>query len=123
MLDRQLAESWGEKYLSIVSFIRSLSFIPSDLPFIHASPRVGDFPDDISGLDPDSETLPEFNRPYVIHVAKEQWRVQYDLSDIYVTIMRDIPVGEDGLHAAPDGIRTEGRNFAETFLGISQDSQ
>lgn len=41
--------------------------------------------------------------------------VQYDRPGIYPTIQRDIPVSADGTHATPEGIRLEGRNYAETY--------
>ncbi len=42
--------------------------------------------------------------------------VQFERPGIYVTSNRDIPKGADGIHDTPDGIRTKGRNFADTFL-------
>ncbi len=115
MHNRTQAESWGEKYLSIVVFYRSAAIVPNDLPFIHGTVRSGDFPDDISGIDPDSILSPSAGRPFAVHVTLEQWMVQYERPGIYPTIMRDIPIGEDGTHATPEGIRLEGRNFAETY--------
>ena len=115
MQNRAKAESWGEKYLSIVDFYRSAAIVPNDLPFIHATPRVDGFPDDISDIDPDSIPSPAPDRPYAVHVTLEQWMVQYSRPGIYPTIMRDIPLGDDGTHATPDGIRLEGRNYAETY--------
>ncbi len=119
MQNRTLAVSWGERYLTLVDDTRGLSFIPNDLTFVHASPRVGEFPDDLTGFDPDSVPSPEPSRPYAVHVVVEQWNVHFERPGINVTIMRDIPVGEDGVHSTPDGIRTEGRNFAETYANLA----
>jgi hypothetical protein len=33
MGNRANAESWGEKFLSIVDFTRNAAFVPDDLPF------------------------------------------------------------------------------------------
>lgn len=113
---REQAESWGDDFVSIVDFTRAVGPVPTDLPFLVATPRVEGFPDDITGLDPDSIPSPDPTRPFFVHVVHQQWMVQFERPGIYVTINRDIPKGADGIHDTPDGIRTKGRNFAETFL-------
>ena len=113
---REQAEGWGDDFVSIVDFTRAVGPVPTDLPFLVATPRVEGFPDDITGLDPDSIPSPDPTRPFFVHVVHQQWMVQFERPGIYVTINRDIPKGADGIHDTPDGIRTKGRNFAETFL-------
>ena len=113
---REQAESWGDDFLSIVDFTRAAGSTPGDLPFLVATPRTGDFPDDITDLDPDSIPSPDPSRPFIVHVVHEQWMVQFERPRIYPTINRDIPKGADGIHDTPEGIRIKGRNFAEVLL-------
>jgi hypothetical protein len=113
---REQAESWGSDFVSIVDFTRAAAPIAGDLTFLVATARVDGFPDDITDLDPDSIPSPDPTRPFIVHVVHQQWMVQFERPGIYVTINRDILKGADGIHDTPDGIRTKGRNFAETFL-------
>lgn len=120
--DRTKAESWGAKFVSLVDYARGAGPISSDLPFFVATPRAGDFPDDLTDFDPDSVPSPDPTRPFILHVVHQQWMVQFERPGIYPTINRDIPKGADGIHDTPDGIRAKGRNFAETFLSIQSAS-
>lgn len=115
---RNLAEAWGDNFLSIVDYTRGVGVIPDDLPFLLASTRgQGDaFPDDLSDLDPDSIPSPDSSRPFIVHVVQQQWLVQFGRPEIYPVIERDIPIGADGIHQTPEGIRMVGRRFAEVYL-------
>lgn len=115
--NRNSAEAWGDNFLSIVDAFRNHPVIPDDFPFLVASPR-GDgdvFPDDITDFDPDSIPSPDPSRPFILHVIHQQWMVQFERPDIYPVIERDIPIGADGIHQTPEGIRMVGRGFAETY--------
>ena len=118
--DRNSAEAWGGNFLSIVDAFRNNWVTANTLPFLLASTR-GDadadtFPDDLSVFDPDSIPSPDPSRPFILHVIHQQWMVQFERPFIYPTIERDIPLGADGIHQAPEGIRMVGRKFAEVYL-------
>ncbi|WP_279250598.1 hypothetical protein [Candidatus Marimicrobium litorale] len=51
-----------------------------------------------------------------MHVIHQQWMVQFERPAIYPVIERNIPLGEDGSHQSPEGIRMVGRAFAEMYL-------
>ena len=108
------AESWDEKYLSLVDHTRSNIIVPNDLPFIHATIRREGLPDDFGGIDPDS--IPPQNPflPFEVHLTLSQWMVQFERPGIYPSINRDLP--GDGIHSYPDGIRLNGRNLAATYI-------
>ena len=117
--NRTLADAWGENFLSIVDTTRSAGVIPNDLPFLLATSRgTSDnaFPDDITDFDPDSVPSPDPSRPFVLHVIYQQWMVQFERPGIYPVIERDIPIGADGIHQTPEGIRMVGRGLAEVYL-------
>ena len=115
-----LAESWGDNFLTLVDTTRSAGVIPDDLPFLLANNRgtadVDSFPDDLSDFDPDSLPSPDPSRPFILNVLYQQWLVQFERTDIYPVIERNIPKGADGVHQTPEGIRTVGRGFAEVYL-------
>ena len=117
--NRTLADAWGENFLSIVDTTRSAGVIGDDLPFLLATGRgTSDnaFPDDITDFDPDSVPSPDPSRPFVLHVIYQQWMVQFERPGIYPVIERDIPIGADGIHQTPEGIRMVGRGLAEVYL-------
>ena len=117
--NRTLADAWGENFLSIVDTTRSAGVIPNDLPFLLATSRgTSDnaFPDDITDFDPDSVPSPDPSRPFILHVIYQQWMVQFERPGIYPVIERDIPIGADGIHQTPEGIRMVGRGLAEVYL-------
>jgi len=117
--NRTLADAWGENFLSIVDTTRSAGVIPNDLPFLLATSRgTSDnaFPDDITDFDPDSVPSPDPSRPFILHVMYQQWMVQFERPAIYPVIERDIPIGADGIHQTPEGIRRVGRGLAEVYL-------
>jgi len=117
--NRTSADAWGENFLSIVDTTRSAGVIPNDLPFLLATSRGtsdNGFPDDITDFDPDSVPSPDPRRPFILHVIYQQWMVQFARSGIYPVIERDIPIGADGIHQTPEGIRMVGRGLAEVYL-------
>ncbi len=117
--NRTLADAWGENFLSIVDTTRSAGVIGDDLPFLLATGRgTSDnaFPDDITDFDPDSVPSPDPSRPFILHVIYQQWMVQFERPAIYPVIERDIPIGADGIHQTPEGIRRVGRGLAEVYL-------
>jgi hypothetical protein len=117
--NRTLADAWGENFLSIVDTTRSAGVIGDDLPFLLATGRgTSDnaFPDDITDFDPDSVPSPDPSRPFILHVIYQQWMVQFERPGIYPVIERDIPIGADGIHQTPEGIRMVGRGLAEVYL-------
>jgi hypothetical protein len=117
--NRTLADAWGENFLSIVDTTRSAGVIPNDLPFLLATSRGtsdNGFPDDLTGFDPDSVPSPDPSRAYILYVIYQQWMVQFERPGIYPVIERDIPIGADGIHQTPEGIRMVGRGLAEVYL-------
>lgn len=117
--NRTTADAWGDNFLSIVDAFRNHPAIPDDLPFLLGNTRgTADpeaFPDDITDFDPDS-VPPQGSRPFMLHVIHQQWMVQFERPAIYPVIERNIPLGEDGTHQSPEGIRMVGRAFAEMYL-------
>ena len=114
-----MADAWGENFLSIGYTTRSAGVIGDDLPFLLATGRgTSDnaFPDDITDFDPDSVPSPDPSRPFILHVIYQQWMVQFERPAIYPVIERDIPIGADGIHQTPEGIRRVGRGLAEVYL-------
>ena len=121
--NRELAEAWSDHFLTLVDSTRSLDIIPDDLLFLLANLRgkngVNDLPDDLTDFDPSSIPSPDPTRPFFMYIIHQQWMVQFERPGIYPVIERDIPVGEDGVHHSPEGIRTVGRSFAEVYLKIA----
>ncbi len=115
MQQRAKAESWDEKYVSIVDFARSAPQVPDDMPFLHGTYRQDPFPDNFDGFDPDAIEVPVSGRPFAAHLTLSQWTVQYDRPGVYPVIQRQLPVLADGIHWTPDGIRMAGQNFAVAY--------
>jgi len=116
---RHTMEVWDDNFLSIVDDFRNNWLIPEELAFLLGTTRgtadAESFPDDITDFDPDSVPAPG-SRPFMMHVIHQQWMVQFERPAIYPVIERDIPVGADGTHQSPEGIRMVGRKFAEVYL-------
>ncbi len=110
------ATSWGDDFLTMVAAVRAVGAVPDDLPVLYTSERWGSYPDDFGGLDPDDFVGALPGGPFRAHVLAEQWAVRDALDRLHLTIVRDVPVGPDGVHHSTRGVRSVGRALAATYL-------
>ena len=109
----------GKAYLqdlkSLVMTIRKDTGV-ADLPFLCASPRRTEDPDDLSGMQPQKVPGPY---PAVEYVLKAHWDIQKEIPNAKTIILRDIDVYPKNVHYNTAGQLEVGRLFAAEYLKLN----
>ena len=114
MRDLRAARRYGENLKKLVEALRRDLGLP-DLPLLVGSPRAGELPDKLTGLDRSSFEL-DPSRPGAWEVLVAQTAAPESIPRAATVILRDLPRHPGNIHANTEGLLRAGREFARVYL-------